>query len=97
MARVLKYQLKSLTEQNVKTCTGKVLTVQLQSGKPMMWVLVEDEKKMVERTVYIIGTGCYFEPGDAKYVSTISEYTGFLIVLHVFVTDGKEVAPLAED
>lgn len=45
MARVLKYQLKSLTEQNVKTCTGKVLTVQLQSGKPMMWVLVEDEKK----------------------------------------------------
>lgn len=98
MVRVLKYQLECRAEQKVKTCAGRVLTVQFQHGKPTMWVLVEDETKTVEHVVYIMGTGVRFEPGNAKYISTISEYAGFEIVFHVFVTDGvEEAAPIAEN
>lgn len=93
MARILKYQLKTFSEQKVKTCAGKVLTVKFQHGNPMMWVLVDDETKMVERVVQMVGTGITFIPNKAQYLTTILIDYGNL-VLHVFV---EEATPIAEN
>lgn len=93
MALILKYPLVGNAKQTVQTCVGKVLTVQFQHGNPMMWVLVEDETKKVERVVHMVGTGITFIPNDAKYLTTILLDYGNL-VLHVFV---EEAAPIAEN
>ena len=93
MARVLKYPLSGHAEQKVKTCSGQVLTIQFQHGNPMMWILVEDETKMVERVVRMVGTGITFVSKTAQYLTTILLGYGNL-VLHVFV---EEAVPLAEN
>lgn len=88
MARVLKYSLARCSEQKIRTCAGQVLTVQFQDDIPMLWVLVKDTTKIVERVVHVIGTGITFVPDNSQYLTTIFVDRGHL-VLHVFVEDGK--------
>ena len=92
MSRILKYPLFEHTKQHVMTYPGKILTVQLQNGQPMMWVLVEEEDRLIERLVWQICTGVMFDVDGAEYISTILHKPG--LVLHIFV---KEVEPLVEN
>ena len=92
MPRILKYQLFEHTKQHVTTYPGRVLTVQLQNGQPMMWVLVEEEDRLIERLVWQICTGVAFDVEGADYIATIFHEPG--LVLHVFV---KEAEPIAKN
>ena len=90
MPRILKYPLFEHKKQLVMAYPGRVLTVQLQNGQPMMWVLVEEEGRLIERFVWQICTGDTFDVEGAEYISTIFHKPG--LVLHVFVKEAESLA-----
>ena len=62
---------------------SEVLCVQMQRGKPCIWVRVVDPKSVVEKKVFaIIGTNQYFNDNEYFYVGTFQ--LGEILVWHLF-------------
>jgi len=72
--------------QQVIRCPAfsKVLSVQIQYGSPVLWMLVEPSEETVERDVFIFGTGHPCDITGEHYVGTVQQKGGAL-VWHVFV------------
>lgn len=68
---------------------AKVLSVQVQDGKPRVWALVDPKAEKVRRRFWVMGTGWKANAdGLGAYVDTI-QLSGGALVFHVF--DGGEV------
>ncbi len=82
---IYKYPLLILDEQDIEMPIGAgILTVQMQSGQPCLWALVDTERPMSKRKVLIRGTG---HPCDGVkdycYLGTF-QMKGGELVFHVF-------------
>lgn len=65
---------------------AKILSAQLQNGKPQLWALVNTEMPAISRQFYWVGTGNPIDESGLTYVST------FLLnqdtkVIHLFVKE----------
>ena len=61
---------------------AKILALQLQRGVPQVWVLVDPEGPVQERTFRVIGTGQPFDVAGLEYVATFQPNS--LLVFHLF-------------
>jgi hypothetical protein len=86
MKSIYKYPLKITDIQTIEMPNNsKILTVQMQSGTPCLWVLVDDNQTNLidRREILVIGTGHEFvSVGD--YIGTFQVAT---CVFHVFEED----------
>jgi len=86
---IWKYTLEILDQQIIAMPRGaKILSVQIQHGKPALWAMVQPEKLNAERRIQIFGTGHPIPAvvADNKrfdFVGTIQVASGSL-VFHVF-------------
>ncbi len=84
--KVYKYPLELIPEQNIQIPFGsKILTVQTQYEDARivcLWALVDPERKPVERTIIIRGTGHELKE-EVKYIGTVQHAEGTL-VWHIF-------------
>lgn len=85
MATIWKYELTAEGSQDLAVPgNGKVLCVQVQQGKPCVWLLVEPEQEVQLHRIRMFGTGQpYIEVDGLDYIGTIQLYDGSL-VFHVF-------------
>ena len=60
---------------------AEVLTVQVQQGKPMMWVLQNTNKSIMTRSFTVCGTGHEVEllPPSYKYIGTFQLKDGYFV------------------
>ena len=97
MKKIYKYELP-LCPGVVTTIRNKIfqfLDVQMQNGKPMLWVMVDPEATIEEPT-YIMAFGTGWElPNDAdRYIGSLQDGEGY--VWHYF-TIKKQKAPIGID
>lgn len=85
MTKVYKFPLEISDEQKVSMPEGaKVLTVQVQKGKPCIWAECNPDVKSVLRTFLIRGTGHPIDDEIKKeYIGTI-QMCDDSIIFHVF-------------
>ena len=83
METIWKYELETTDHQELELpLAAKVLTVQMQNGKPCLWALVDTEEQKAGQSICIFGTGHPVEfVGD--YLGTYQLNDGAL-VFHVF-------------
>ena len=63
---------------------SEVLCVQVQGGKPCIWVRVIDPGSLTEKKAFaIVGTGQGFNDNEYFYVGTFQQLDGYL-VWHLF-------------
>jgi hypothetical protein len=88
--RILKYTLQITDFQVIdlpENC--QILTVQMQHGKPQLWVLADREHIKKQKVIQIIGTGHEIPITNiARYISTFQMENGYL-VFHVFENYNK--------
>jgi len=84
MKTIYKYPV-SLTDEFILDLPkdAKILTVQMQHGKPQLWVLVDPENYTVERKFRLAGTGHSVPTGAIWYINTFQLDNGSL-VFHLF-------------
>lgn len=85
MTKVYKFPLEISDEQKVSMPEdAKVLTVQVQKGKPCLWAECNPDKEPVLRTFLIRGTGHPIDDEiEKEYIGTI-QMCEDSIVFHVF-------------
>lgn len=86
MITIWKYILEVTDKQTIEVPEdGKILSVQVQNGKPCLWVLVNSENKKVVRTIVTYGTGNRITDykHDYIFIGTYQLHNGGL-VFHVF-------------
>ena len=67
----------------IKQCIIKILSIQEQNGKPMMWAIVDPDNEVVEPLeITAIGTGWTLPTGLDEYLGTAQDEYGF--VWHYF-------------
>lgn len=81
MVKIWKYSVPGHCEGKIR----QVLNVELQYGKPVVWVVLDDD---IEETraidFYTVGTGWELEGGDAEvmrnsaYLGTVKDEEGFI-------------------
>lgn len=82
---IWKFDLQVESEQIIRLPKdADILSVQIQNGAPRIWAIVNTVNPVVDRHVYMFGTGHPFDKPDANYVGTIQEAQGALI-WHVFI------------
>jgi len=82
---IYKYPLEITDEQAVMMPTlCKIITVQMQHGKPCLWAIVNEHDRISRlRTIDIFGTGNPMDNQERAYIGTIQQAGGAL-VWHVF-------------
>ena len=84
METIYKYPLELKDDQTIEVPQGsKVLTVQVQDGKPCLWVLISDSEFKSIRYIEMFGTGHSIDRGERKYVGTF-QLPEKGLVFHVF-------------
>lgn len=79
----------------IKQCIIKILSIQEQNGKPMMWTIVDPDNEVVEPLeITAIGTGWVLPTGLDEYLGTAQDGHGF--VWHYFSLKLKELKKLEE-
>jgi len=87
METIHKYELAVTDHQQVSLPNGyEILTIQMQHGKPCLWVKIDPERTASEVKIIIRGTGHQFTDNDVKYISTFQMNDGDL-VFHAFIKD----------
>ena len=91
MRKIYKYELpvdgKIIT---IKQCIIKILSIQEQNGKPMMWAIVDPDNEVVEPLeITAIGTGWVLPTGLDEYLGTAQDEYGF--VWHYFSLKLREL------
>lgn len=79
----------------IKQCIIKILSIQEQNGKPMMWTIVDPDNEVVEPLeITAIGTGWVLPTGLDEYLGMAQDGHGF--VWHYFSLKLKELKKLEE-
>lgn len=74
----------------IKQCIIKILSIQEQNGKPMMWAIVDPDNEVVEPLeITAIGTGWVLPTGLDEYLGTAQDGYGF--VWHYFSLKLREL------
>lgn len=83
--RIFKYPLELVDTQLIKMpANSRILTVQVQYGKPVIWALVESDKPAnQDYKISMYGTGHDVPTVPGAYIGTFQMNNGGL-VLHVF-------------
>lgn len=93
MITIWKYELEITDEQKIDMPFGaRILSVQLQSGKPQLWALVETRNSTLPVKILVAGTGNPINmPESARFVDTfqIMNQRGHSLVFHVFTETFK--------
>ena len=83
MQTIYKYPLKIDDEQEVMMPKGaRMLSVQLQGGRPCLWALVDPNLENEARSLLIRGTG-HDASGVGRYISTF-QMDGGALLFHAF-------------
>lgn len=82
MKRIWKYTLTPICELDIPK-GAKVLSVEVQHGKPRIWILVDTDAEMESRTFCSYGTGHDIPDDPGAYIGTLQLKEGTL-VFHVF-------------
>lgn len=83
---IWKYELETTDVQKISIPKGaKILCLQIQFGKPCIWVLVDPTHELESIGIFTYGTGHPIptEPYPHKYIGTYQLKDGML-VFHVF-------------
>lgn len=82
---IWKFPLKPEDRQTIAMPAGaRILSLQVQSGTPCIWALVDPKKPEVQHHEIVMhGTGHTFEGDPGAFLGTIQMFNGSL-VLHVF-------------
>lgn len=84
MESVWKFELKCVDEQDIEMpFAAETLAVQVQHGKPCLWVRVDPSEKLVRRKIITHGTGHPVPHTTGDYIGTYQQDNGRL-VFHVF-------------
>ncbi len=86
MRAIWKFPLDITETQDVRMPRGaKILSVQMQRGKLVLWAVVDPDKAIQERTFHVFGTGHDFPDwlSVEQHVGTVQDMNGALI-WHVF-------------
>lgn len=85
MKTIYKYELSVEDEQIIEMpYLHQILSLQVQYGKPCIWVLVDLSVSTMENVKFVTyGTGHQVKPEIDKYVGTYQLNDG-LLVFHVF-------------
>lgn len=62
---------------------AEILCVQTQAGEPFLWVLLDENKPLISRQVFVYGTGHPVLDTPQRYIGTFQLHAGEL-VFHVF-------------
>ena len=82
--KVFKYKLKITDNQDIELpIDAEILSVQIQYGGLYLWALVDPEKPKQKKTILIAGTGHPIIDHNLKFIDTVQQLDGHLI-LHVF-------------
>lgn len=82
--KVYKYPLEITDRVTISMPQGaRVLTVQMQHSNPCLWVWVDPDAPLEERTFRIAGTGHAIVERGAAYIGTFQMRHGD-VVFHVF-------------
>ena len=74
--KIWKFDLKKERTQLVKMPEiSKIMDIQMQNGKPVMWALVSPDTSEIEVKINMYGTGWEIETGAFKdeYLSTVQD------------------------
>ena len=86
MEVIYKYELSIDDEQCVDIpAINQILSIQVQNGKPCMWVKVDTSSKLEKRYFKTVGTGNPIHFTACCYVGTY-QVEGGALVFHVFET-----------
>jgi hypothetical protein len=82
--KVWKYEL-SLTDSQILSIPfgAKILSVQVQHGKPMLWALVETDNSTDDYIIRTVATGDLMNFAPKQFLGTIQLACGDL-VFHIF-------------
>jgi len=84
---IWKFPLETTDEQVIELPVGaKILTVQLQGGKPCLWALVNPDQTMQQVKIETFETGHNIPSGNRTYIATYQLMAGSLI-LHAFYSN----------
>ena len=84
MKTIWKYQLEVTDTQEISIpCNSKILSVQTQRNKPVMWVLIDPDTEKFTKKFRIYGTDHPIETNDLIYIGTFQLDEGSFIG-HVF-------------
>jgi len=84
MKTIYKYQIETADVQTIEMPAGaKILCLQMQQGKPCIWVQCKHDNPLVKHVVTTYGTGHEMRPFSGDYVGTYQLNNGDL-VFHVF-------------
>lgn len=82
MKKILKYALKIGITTFTVYDKSDILTVQMQHGKPTLWLLSDEQTGFTERSFNVYGTGHLINMAEViAYVGTVQDD---LFVWHVF-------------
>ena len=84
MKKIWKYEIKDIFARVMMPTCSTALDVQKQAGGLSLWALVDDDETLVERKIYIYGTGQPLPNHPGCYVGT---YQDKEFVWHVFIED----------
>ena len=74
----------------IKQCIIKILSIQEQNGKPMMWAIVDPDNEVIDpMEITAIGTGWTLPTGLDEYLGTAQDGYGF--VWHYFTVKLEEL------
>lgn len=77
---IYKYELVITDRQVISIPEGSsILTVQMQNGRPCMWVLVEVDREPVDRIITCYGTGNPIKSHPGAYIGTVQSNGGSLV------------------
>ena len=80
----------------IKQCIIKILSIQEQNGKPMMWAIVDPDNEVVEPLeITAIGTGQVLPTGLDEYLGTAQDGYGF--VWHYFTIKLEDLREKSEE
>lgn len=84
MRTVYKYPLEVGRTELKMPVGATVLDVQMQSGKPTLWALIDLQQQAEERRIFdVYGTGHRMPNFPGAYIATVQTFGGNL-VWHVF-------------
>lgn len=82
MKTIYKYQLKTTEQQTITTPVGsEILSLQIQNDNPCLWVKVDTNNEVGDRTFATFGTGYPLPDNPMEFVGT---YQTGEFVFHVF-------------
>ncbi len=81
--KIFKYHL-GITDEQIINMPGKasILDIQMQNGRPAMWVICNPDSDYVDVKINMYATGHPIERGEDHYLGTIQDGT---FVFHYFM------------